>query len=379
MPNLPSRAYASLRDMRKTFSRLAPVRTVAGQVLAVVGRFLARADNWLISVIFGNDRAAAASPDRAESASDMANHPSNAASSAAGTFGEAVMRMSRARKAVLLGVVVLAVGLTGRAAAQSTPDEPDTRPAAAPATSQPAAPATSKPAPPKSTTKPSIQAPPKGKPAKGNPNGKNISYAGGPAGSRTMTGTKGIALTFDDGPDPATTPQLLKMLAQQHVKATFCLVGKNAARHPELVRQIVAGGHTLCNHTWDHSLKIGKDPEAKIRTDLMRTNNAILRAAPNAKVKYFRAPGGNFTPRLVSVANKLHMTSIYWKLDPRDWDHKKGESSAAHRARLISTIEKHARPGAIILSHDYAQPDTIAAYRTLLPYLRKRFQLVALP
>ncbi|MFC3740857.1 polysaccharide deacetylase family protein [Paractinoplanes deccanensis] len=287
--------------------------------------------------------------------------------------------MSRARKAVLLGVVVLAVGLTGRAAAQSTPDEPDTRPAAAPATSQPAAPATSKPAPPKSTTKPSIQAPPKGKPAKGNPNGKNISYAGGPAGSRTMTGTKGIALTFDDGPDPATTPQLLKMLAQQHVKATFCLVGKNAARHPELVRQIVAGGHTLCNHTWDHSLKIGKDPEAKIRTDLMRTNNAILRAAPNAKVKYFRAPGGNFTPRLVSVANKLHMTSIYWKLDPRDWDHKKGESSAAHRARLISTIEKHARPGAIILSHDYAQPDTIAAYRTLLPYLRKRFQLVALP
>ncbi|XVV13717.1 polysaccharide deacetylase family protein [Actinoplanes sp. CA-131856] len=286
------------------------------------------------------------------------------------------MRMSRARKAVLLGVVLLAVGLTGRAAAQSTPEEP----VAAPVPSPSASAAAVKPAPPSKTPTKAPVKPPKGKPAKGQqPTGKSISYAGGPAGSRTMTGSKGVALTFDDGPDPATTPQLLQMLKQQHVKATFCLVGKNAAKFPDLVRRIAADGHTLCNHTWNHSLKIGKDPEAKIRTDLMRTNNAILRAVPNAKIKYFRAPGGNFTPRLVSVANKLHMSSIYWKLDPRDWDHKKGESSAAHRARVIATIEKHTHPGSIILSHDYAQPDTIAAYRTLLPYLRKRFQLIALP
>ncbi|MFG1990129.1 polysaccharide deacetylase family protein [Actinoplanes sp. NPDC048988] len=278
------------------------------------------------------------------------------------------MRMSRARKAVLLGVVVIAVGLTGRAAAQSTPEEPVAAPAASPSV-----PAVS----PK--PKPPPKAPVPHKPPKGIPTGKSVSYAGGPAGSRTMTGSKGIALTFDDGPDPATTPQLLKMLKQQHVKATFCLVGQNAAKFPNLVRQIAADGHTLCNHTWDHSLKIGKDPEAKIRSDLARTNNAILRAVPTAKVKYFRAPGGNFTPRLVSVANKLHMSSIYWKLDPRDWDHKKGESSSAHRARVISSIRKHAHPGSIILSHDYAQPDTIAAYRTLLPYLRKRYQLIALP
>ncbi|XVU26511.1 polysaccharide deacetylase family protein [Actinoplanes sp. CA-054009] len=288
--------------------------------------------------------------------------------------------MSRVRKAVLLGVVLLAVGLTGRAAAQSTPEEPVAAPTpsvSASASASASAPASVKPKPPAKTPTKAPAAPPKGKPTK--TPGKSISYAGGPAGSRTMTGSKGVALTFDDGPDPATTPQLLKMLKQQHVKATFCLVGKNAAKFPDLVRQIAADGHTLCNHTWNHSLKIGKDPEAKIRSDLMRTNNAILRAVPNAKVKYFRAPGGNFTPRLVSVANKLHMSSIYWKLDPRDWDHKKGESSAAHRARVISTIEKHTRPGSIILSHDYAQPDTIAAYRTLLPFLRKRFQLIALP
>jgi peptidoglycan/xylan/chitin deacetylase (PgdA/CDA1 family) len=73
------------------------------------------------------------------------------------------------------------------------------------------------------------------------------------------------------------------------------------------------------------------------------------------------------------------MTSIYWKVDPRDWDHPKGETDAQHRARVISRIDRNTRKGAIVLSHDYNQPDTIAAYRTLLPRLRHRFQLIALP
>jgi hypothetical protein len=70
---------------------------------------------------------------------------------------------------------------------------------------------------------------------------------------------------------------------------------------------------------------------------------------------------------------------VYWKVDPRDWDHPKGESDAAHRAKVINAVQKHVRPGAIILSHDYAQPDTIAAYRTLIPWLRHHYRLIALP
>ncbi|MBU2670430.1 polysaccharide deacetylase family protein [Actinoplanes bogorensis] len=279
------------------------------------------------------------------------------------------MRLSRARKVVLLGVVVLAVGLTGRASAQSNaPADP----VAAPASSAPA---------PTPTPSHSKKPKPKPKPTKSASGRKSVVNArfAGPAGSHMLTGTKGVALTFDDGPDPAETPKLLKLLAQHHVKATFCLVGQNAQRHPELVRQIVAGGHTLCNHTWNHSLKIGKDPAAKIRADLQRTNSAILKAAPGAKIKYFRAPGGNFTPRLVEVAEDMKMTSIYWKVDPRDWDHPKGESDSAHQQRVISKIARNCRPGAIVLSHDYAQPDTIAAYRKLIPMLKKRYTLVALP
>ncbi|MCM4080025.1 polysaccharide deacetylase family protein [Paractinoplanes hotanensis] len=271
------------------------------------------------------------------------------------------MRLSRAKKAVLLGVVLIAVGLTGRASAESAQDSVGTLTASSVAPSSPAAEPKPKPA-----VKPPARAV------------KNPRF-GGPAGSHMLTGSKGVALTFDDGPDPNETPKLLALLAQHHVKATFCLVGVQVERHPGIVRQIVARGHTLCNHTWDHSLKIGKDPASKIQADLGRTNAAIHRAAPGAKIKYFRAPGGNFTPLLVSTARQLGMTSIYWRVDPRDWSHRKGETSAAHQAKVVRQIEKHCRPGAIVLSHDYAQPDTVAAYKKLIPWLKKRYTLIALP
>ncbi|WP_229071989.1 polysaccharide deacetylase family protein [Actinoplanes sp. DH11] len=200
----------------------------------------------------------------------------------------------------------------------------------------------------------------------------------GPAHSITTTGSTGVALTFDDGPDPTYTPQLLEMLAKAKVKATFCVVGTNAKRHPQLIRDIVKAGHTLCNHSWNHDLKLGKKPPAKIKADLERTNAAIRAAVPDAKIPVMRAPGGNFTPRLVKVSGKLGMKSLYWQVDPRDWEHPKGESHHDHRKKIIRIVKKHTRPGAVILSHDYAQPDTIAAYQVLLPWLKHHFELIAL-
>jgi peptidoglycan-N-acetylglucosamine deacetylase len=274
------------------------------------------------------------------------------------------MRLSRSKKLVLFGVALVMVGLAGRASADETPAAPPTGALST------AAPSAAAPAP-----APAKKPKPKAKPATVKPAAHKPS---GPAGSRMTTGTKTVALTFDDGPDPAQTPRILKLLAQNHTKATFCLVGRNVQKHPELVRKIVAGGHTLCNHTWSHDLKLGKKSPAKIEADLARTNAAIRKAAPNAKIKYFRAPGGNFTPGVVAVAKQLGMVSLYWRVDPRDWDHPKGETHAQHRARVIGRVERNTHAGAIVLSHDYAQPDTIAAYRTLLPWLRKRYRLVAL-
>jgi peptidoglycan-N-acetylglucosamine deacetylase len=278
-------------------------------------------------------------------------------------------RLTRGKKALLIGTALLTIGVAGRATAQESPHHH-----ALPASpSRPAAPSPSpspfrpRPRPTSSQAHATLASLPLGK------------ATGGPGGSHLSTGTSSVALTFDDGPDPVQTPRLLKLLAQQHTHATFCLIGQNVQRHPELVRQIVAGGNTLCDHTWSHSLTIGKHPEAAIRADLARTNAAIRKAAPGAKIAYFRAPGGNFTPRLVAVARSMGMTSLYWKVDPRDWDHPAGETDAAHRSRVIHAVESHVRKGAIILSHDCGQPDTIVAYRTLIPWLRHRYRLVALP
>jgi peptidoglycan-N-acetylglucosamine deacetylase len=204
-------------------------------------------------------------------------------------------------------------------------------------------------------------------------------HHGGPANSLMVTGTRGVALTFDDGPDPATTPQLLDLLAKHHVKATFCLVGENVKAFPDLVRRIADEGHTLCNHTWNHSLTLGKKKPAAIRADLEKTNAAIRAAVPGAEIKYMRAPGGNFTPAFVKTANELGMVSIYWQVDTRDWDHSGGESDPAHVANVVKAVKKQTSKGAIILSHDYAQPDTIQAYRKLLPWLKSRYTLIPLP
>jgi peptidoglycan/xylan/chitin deacetylase (PgdA/CDA1 family) len=123
---------------------------------------------------------------------------------------------------------------------------------------------------------------------------------------------------------------------------------------------------------------LGKKPPAKIKADLERVNQAIHRAEPTAKIRFMRAPGGNFTPSLVRISREMGMESIYWKVDPRDWDHDKGFTHRQHCNKIVKLVKRHTRPGAIVLSHDYAQPDTIAAYRELLPWLRQRFKLVAL-
>src|ERR1700755_1793476 len=110
----------------------------------------------------------------------------------------------------------------------------------------------------------------------------------GPYGSVTHTGTDSVALTFDDGPNPQWTPKLLEVLRDADIKATFCLIGTQVEEYPELVREIVADGHTVCNHSWDHNLELGDESEDEIRDDMQRTNDAIEDAAPDTPIDYFR-------------------------------------------------------------------------------------------
>ncbi|WP_432972153.1 polysaccharide deacetylase family protein [Dactylosporangium sp. CA-233914] len=202
----------------------------------------------------------------------------------------------------------------------------------------------------------------------------------GPADSLLRTAGTNVALTFDDGPDPVNTPAILKVLKDNGVKATFCMVGFRVRDHPELVRQIYADGHTLCNHSWQHLLNLGKRDPSYIEWDLRHTNDMIHAAVGNdAPIKYFRAPGGNFTPSLVAKAKELGMTSIYWDVDPQDWNHRPDRNDQTHIDRVIAQVKSHVRQGSIILSHDNGQPDTIVAYRTLIPWLKRYFVLEGLP
>jgi peptidoglycan/xylan/chitin deacetylase (PgdA/CDA1 family) len=250
---------------------------------------------------------------------------------------------------------------------ETPPAGPDAR-----ATAVPAPP--TQPAPVEPST-PAGPAPPTASPDPGPPDASVSRRGTGPGFSVRRSGSGAVALSFDDGPDPVQTPKMLDLLDKYDVKATFCLVGARARAHPDLVRRIVTDGHALCNHSWDHSFTLGKADPEKIRADLEATDQAIRAAVPEADIPYFRAPGGNFTERLVTVADALGMTSLYWEVDPRDWDQPEGETDAAHVERVVTEVERLVRPGSIVLSHDFEQPNTVDAYAILLPWLTERFEL----
>lgn len=216
--------------------------------------------------------------------------------------------------------------------------------------------------------------------ADGRPAGDLPEYAplavdrSGPHGTRRTSGSAAVALTFDDGPHPVHTQQTLDVLRQYGVKATFCLVGRNAETYPELVAAIAADGHTLCNHSWSHDFDLGSLPLESIRADLTRTSAAIRAAAPGHPVSYFRQPGGFWTPAVVEVAQELGMTSVHWSIDPADY-FQPGAGS------ITATVTAQAVPGSIVLLHDAGgnRTGTVLALRSILPNLRQRFLVDALP
>ncbi|WP_433264686.1 polysaccharide deacetylase family protein [Micromonospora vinacea] len=193
-------------------------------------------------------------------------------------------------------------------------------------------------------------------------------------GAHSTTGTPRLALTFDDGPDPRYTPQVLALLREYDVRATFCVVGENAQNHPELVQSIVDAGHTLCNHSWHHDVGLGARSADAIRSDLLRTNAAIRAAVPNAPIVWYRQPGGAWTYPVVSVAQQLGMTPLHWSVDPSDWE-------LPGASKITATVLSQAEPGSVVLLHDAGgdREGTVEALRRILPDLTARFELEALP
>jgi peptidoglycan/xylan/chitin deacetylase (PgdA/CDA1 family) len=202
-----------------------------------------------------------------------------------------------------------------------------------------------------------------------------VDVYGGPLGTRIRTGSDAVALTFDDGPSPHWTPKVLELLRERGVKAMFCMIGAYAEAYPELVADIAREGHTLCNHSWFHEFDLGTWNEEQLRSNLQRTNDAILRAAPGAEVRYFRQPGGQWTDRAIAVAADLGMESLHWTVDPSDWDNATTEEQI--RDRVIDKTNS----GAVVLLHDGAsnQKDMYGALSAILAeFERREYTLTAM-
>jgi peptidoglycan/xylan/chitin deacetylase (PgdA/CDA1 family) len=159
-------------------------------------------------------------------------------------------------------------------------------------------------------------------------------------------GAKSVALTFDDGPDPQWTPQVLALLAQHHAKATFCEIGPNAQRYPHLTKEIITAGDRLCDHSVHHNEQQSRMSLDYNTHEIADAQREITDAAgAGAKLMFYRAPGGDFSPMIRNIAAEHGLRPLAWSDDSNDWK-RPGVNG------ILRSINQDLRPGAIILMHD---------------------------
>ena len=150
------------------------------------------------------------------------------------------------------------------------------------------------------------------------------------------TSPRKLAITFDDGPNPAITPKLLDLLDQHNAHATFFLVGRYVRECPDLVREISARGHLVGNHTQTHPNLFFLGP-AQIRDELRRCQDTIA-SALGAAPAWFRPPFGLRNPCLAGAARELNLRVVMWTQLPRDWR----APSAEWLIRRMQPVASHA-------------------------------------
>jgi peptidoglycan-N-acetylglucosamine deacetylase len=150
-----------------------------------------------------------------------------------------------------------------------------------------------------------------------------------------------VALSFDDGPNPVFTPQVLDILRQHQAKATFFLIGERASRHPELVARIKAEGHEAGNHYYMNGSTL-LHSDAQFLRYLQQTENAI---GPMQEPKLFRAPGGVAWPWQLRLARAQGYTCVLGSAYPHDPGHPPVWY-------ITWLVEKNLRPGTIVILHD---------------------------
>ncbi|HZD50959.1 MAG TPA: polysaccharide deacetylase family protein [Silvibacterium sp.] len=208
-----------------------------------------------------------------------------------------------------------------------------------------------------------------------------LTYAALSAGSqifgRTLIANRNpneIALTFDDGPNDPYTFQLLDILSQHQIRATFFMIGRFVRQRPDIVRAVHAAGHLIGNHTMTHPWLVLESPP-RVRHELADCN-AALEDILGEKIEYFRPPHGARRPDILSTASELGLTPVMWNVIGYDW--KPGIEAATIQSHLEKGIDRNrrARRSSNIVLHDGGQAAigqdrsaTVDAVSALLPKL----------
>ena len=164
---------------------------------------------------------------------------------------------------------------------------------------------------------------------------------------------KKIAITFDDGPHPSYTEQLLDGLKERGVKATFFVTGEHAELHPDVIKRMQEEGHLIGNHTYSHIQLTGTNRD-KFKNELIKTNE-IIKEITGEEVEYVRPPYGTWDK---SFEKELNMFPVLWTVDPLDW-------SSQNVSTITKSVEEKAEENDIILMHDYYDTTVTAALQII--------------
>jgi peptidoglycan/xylan/chitin deacetylase (PgdA/CDA1 family) len=170
-----------------------------------------------------------------------------------------------------------------------------------------------------------------------------------------------IALTIDDGPNPQVTPHVLDILDQYQVKATFFCIGENAARYPDLCRDIVRRGHAVENHSQRHPLNFSLFSMKRIKREINQAQHTLSQITGKTPI-FFRAPAGLRNVFLDPVLTQNHMMLASWTA--RAFDTRVGDA-----LKVRQKLEKHVKPGAILLLHDQNSAMTKSGKAVILEVL----------
>ncbi len=183
-------------------------------------------------------------------------------------------------------------------------------------------------------------------------------------GAIQEAGGKKIALTFDDGPHPYYTQQLLKGLKERNVKATFFITGQNVKAYPEIVKEIYAEGHLIGNHTYSHIQLTSKNEES-FKQEIVRTNEAIKEVTGQDTI-YVRPPYGSWNKEF---EKELNMFPVLWTVDPLDW-------CSSDASRIVRCVCSKAKENDIILMHDQYKTTVTAALKIVDELTQKGYEFV---